>query len=67
MPNTPPYPATTIKFEAAPLKAGNEWRVVATYPTGEQEQIVGFANEAEAVAWIGSPQCLAWISARGYA
>jgi hypothetical protein len=66
MANAHPFPATTVKFEAAPLKLGAEWQVVATYPTDRREQIAGFKNEAEAITWIGSPQCLALIKARGY-
>jgi hypothetical protein len=60
-----PFPATTIKFEAV-LTAGNEWQVVATFPTGHKKQIGGFKSEAEAVTWIGSPRCLAWIKVPGY-
>lgn len=60
-----PFPATTVKFEAM-LKAGIEWQVVATYPTGQKEHIGGFMSEAEAVTWIGSPRCLAWIRVQGY-
>jgi hypothetical protein len=63
--SNPPFPATTIKFEAM-LKAGNEWQVVATFPTGQTKHIGGFKSEAEAVAWIGSPRCLAWIKVQGY-
>jgi hypothetical protein len=57
-----PLPATTIRFEAV-LTAGNEWQVVATFPTAQKKQIGGFKSEAEAVAWIGS---LAWIEVQGY-
>jgi hypothetical protein len=60
-----PRPATTIKFEAM-LAAGNEWQVVATFPTAQKKQISWFKSEAEAVAWIGSPRCLAWIKVQGY-
>jgi hypothetical protein len=60
-----PLPATTIKFEAI-LTAGNEWQVVATFPTAQKKQIGGFKSETEAVAWIGSPRCLAWIKVQGY-
>jgi hypothetical protein len=48
------------------LAAGNEWQVVATFPTAQKKQIGGFKSEAEAVAWIGSPRCLAWIKVQGY-
>jgi hypothetical protein len=60
-----PFPATTIIFEAM-LTAGNEWQVMATFPTGKTKHIGGFKGEAEAVAWIGSPRCLAWIKVQGY-
>jgi hypothetical protein len=63
--SNPPFPATTIKFEAM-LTAGNEWQVVATFPIGPKKEIGGFKSEAEAVAWIGSPRCLAWIKVQGY-
>jgi hypothetical protein len=66
MAKTPRFPATTVKFEAAPLDAGANWQLVATYPTGPKEQIGRFENEAEAVTWIGSPQCFAWIKVQGY-
>jgi hypothetical protein len=60
-----PFPATTIKFEAV-LTAENEWQVVATFPTAQKKQIGRFKSEPEAMAWIGSPRCLAWIKVQGY-
>lgn len=60
-----PFPATTIRFEAV-LKVENEWQVVATFPTGQKEHIAGFMSEAEAMTWIGSSGCLAWIKVQGY-
>jgi hypothetical protein len=42
-----PFPATTIIFEAM-LTAGNEWQVMATFPTGQTKHIGGFKGEAEA-------------------
>jgi hypothetical protein len=36
-----PLPATAIKFEAM-VTAGNEWQVVATFPTGQKKHIGGF-------------------------
>jgi hypothetical protein len=42
------FPATTIRFEAV-LTVGNEWQVVATFPTAQKKQIGGFKSEAEAV------------------
>jgi hypothetical protein len=58
-----PFPATAIRFEAV-LKVKNEWQVVATFP--QKQHIAGFKSEAEAVSWIGSPRCLAWIKVQGY-
>jgi hypothetical protein len=66
MANTPPIPATTIKFEAEPLTPRTAWRLLATLPTGQKEQIGEFETEIAAVAWIGSPRCLAWLKLRGY-
>jgi hypothetical protein len=60
------FPATIIKFEAVPLGPGTEWRVIATFAAGQKEQIGGFRSEAEAVAWIGGPGCMAWVKLRGY-
>jgi hypothetical protein len=59
-----PFPATAIRFEAV-LKVENEWQVVANFPTGQKQHIAGFTSEAEAVTWIGSPRCLAWIKGAG--
>ena len=59
------FPATAVKFEAM-LTAANEWQVVATLPTGQRQHIAGFKSEAEAMTWIGSPRCLAWIKVQGY-
>jgi hypothetical protein len=59
-----PFPATTIRFEAV-LKAANDWQAVATFPTGQKQNIGGFKSDAEAVAWIGSPRCVAWIKVQG--
>jgi hypothetical protein len=66
MANAPHFPATTVQFEATPLKVGTGWQVILTYPTDQKERISGFKNEAEALAWIGAPQCLELIKARGY-
>jgi hypothetical protein len=60
-----PLPATAIKFEAM-LRAGNEWQVLATFPTSQKKQMGGLKSEAEAVAWIGRPRCLAWTKVQGY-
>jgi hypothetical protein len=66
MADKPRFPATTIAFVAEPFGPGTKWRVIATLPTGQKEQVGEFKNEAEAVAWIGSPRCWAWIKLQGY-
>ncbi|MGO9683446.1 MAG: hypothetical protein ACLPTZ_12820 [Beijerinckiaceae bacterium] len=43
-----------IIFEPKPRKIGREWRVVATYPSGQKEHITGFASEGEAIEWLAS-------------
>jgi hypothetical protein len=59
-------PADKITLEPRPLKVGPEWHVVATYPMGGKEHIIGFRSEAEALAWMKSDRCAAWVKARGY-
>ncbi len=60
-----------IAFEPKPRRIGLEWRVIASYPSGQKEHITGFASEAEAVAWLESNSSQAWrvarLMARGYA
>ncbi len=53
-----------FEFEAKPLRIGLEWRVIATYPSGQKEQITGFASEAEAIGWLASKGSQAWRMAR---
>ena len=59
-----PLPATTIRFEVHPSQTGVEWHVTATFPTNQKEQIAGFKSETEALRWIGTAECLAWLKAR---
>jgi hypothetical protein len=59
-------PADKITLEPRPLKVGPEWHVVATYPMGSKEHITGFRSEAEALEWMKSDRCAAWVKARGY-
>jgi hypothetical protein len=62
----PREPETTITFEPLPIETDDGWRVAATFPDGRIEYVTGFMNEEAAVDWIGSPQYLEWIKARGY-
>jgi hypothetical protein len=64
--NCMPKSDPKITFEPRPLKVGTEWHVVATYPRGQKEHIAGFHSEAEAIEWIASESCQAWLRARGY-
>ena len=57
----------TMTFDPRPLKLGAEWHIVANYPTGQKEHIAGFHNEEEALDWLASDGCQAWLRARGYA
>ncbi len=56
-----------VTFDPKPRKIGSGWRVVATYPSGQQEYITGFKTEAEAIEWLASSRCQAWLKARSYA
>jgi hypothetical protein len=56
-----------VTFDSEPLKRGPEWYLVATYPSGQQEHITGFKTEADAIEWVASSRCQAWLKARGYA
>jgi hypothetical protein len=59
--------ALRVTFDPKPQRSGTGWYVVATYPDGRQEHILGFKTEAEAVEWLASSRCQAWLKARGYA
>ena len=59
--------ASKVIFDPKPLKSGTGWYVVATYRGGQQEHIPGFKTETEAVEWLASSRCHAWLKARGYA
>jgi hypothetical protein len=41
-------------------------RWLTTLPTGQKQQIGEFKDEGEAMAWIGSPSCWAWLKLQGY-
>jgi hypothetical protein len=56
-----------VTFDLRPVRSGTGWYVVATYPGSQQEHIPGFKTEAEAVEWLASGRCQAWLKARGYA
>jgi hypothetical protein len=55
-----------VTFDPRPIKVGSSWRVVATHPSGQQEHISGFHTDAEAIEWLSSNACAAWLRTRGY-
>jgi hypothetical protein len=62
-----PIAGTKITFDPKPLKIGTRWHIVATYhPSGQQEHITGFRDEAEAKEWLAGKGCQVWRKARGY-
>jgi hypothetical protein len=61
-----PKSADVITFDLKPLKVGEGWYIVVTYPGGMQEHIPGFHSEAEAEEWLAGKR-QAWLKARGYA
>jgi hypothetical protein len=59
-------PHQSIRINPQPVKAGNEWHVMALWPSGHPEEITGFESEAEARAWIAGDGAKAWLRSRGY-
>ena len=57
-----------LKFrpENGDIKIDQVWGVVATHPSGQQEHILGFHTEAEAIAWRVSQGCRARLRTSGY-
>jgi hypothetical protein len=49
-----------------PVRAANEWHVIAVWPSGHREQITGFKTEAEAREWINGDGAKTWLRGRGY-
>ena len=56
----------SVIFERNAIKIDQVWVVVATHPSGQQEHILGFHTEAEAMDWRVSQGCRAWLETRGY-
>ena len=61
-----PKSADKISFDLKPLKVGEGWYIVVTYPGGMQEHIPGFHSVAEAEVWLSSKGRQTWRRARGY-
>jgi hypothetical protein len=58
--------ADQITFDLKPLKVGEGWNIVVTYPSGMQEHIPGFHSVAEAEEWLAGKGRQSWLGARGY-
>ena len=56
----------TVTFDPRPVKTGASWQLIATHPSGHQEDIAGFHTETEAIDWLSSSACAAWLRTRGY-
>ena len=61
-----PKSAEKITFDLKPLKVGEGWYIVVTYPGGMQEHIPGFHSVAEAEVWLSGKGRQTWLRARGY-
>jgi len=61
-----PKSAEKITFDLKPLKVGEGWHIVVTYPGGMQEHIPGFHSVAEAEVWLSGKGRQTWLRARGY-
>jgi len=62
-----PKSANKVTFEPKPLKVGEGWQIVVTYPGGMQEHIPSFLGEQDAGEWLSGKGRQAWLKARGYA
>jgi len=58
-------PMPTVMLNPQPVKFGDEWYVVATYPNGQEERILGFKTEEAAKDWIANDS-KEWRRRRGY-
>jgi hypothetical protein len=52
--------ALKVKFDPTPFKIGSGWFVRVRLPNGDQTQISGFFNEAEAREWIAT-EAATWL------
>lgn len=41
--------------------------MIATHPSGQKEDVIGFHTEEEAKEWRKSNRCRAWLRTRGHA
>jgi hypothetical protein len=55
-----------VLFEKKARKVGRVWALIATHPSGQQEDVIGFHTEEEALEWRKSNGYRAWLRTRGY-
>ena len=55
-----------VLFDKKAQKIGEVWALIATHPSGQQEDVIGFHTEKEAKEWRKSNGCRAWLRTRGY-
>jgi hypothetical protein len=54
-----------IRFDYQPHRVGDEWHVMAIYPSGETEAITGFKSEQEASDWVNNDTLVnRWLRAK---
>jgi hypothetical protein len=58
--------ASKVEFAEAPQRLGGVWAWIATHPSGQQEEIVGFHTALEALEWRAGNGLRAWFRTRGY-
>jgi hypothetical protein len=55
-----------LVFDPKPIPVDRTWGFEMTLPDNERDLVSGFFSEAEALAWLASPQCDDWLQKRGY-
>jgi hypothetical protein len=63
----PVRPVNAVTFDQRPIRNGGTWALLAVHGlSGQREDVVGFHCAEEAIEWLGSNGCQAWLRARGY-
>jgi hypothetical protein len=57
--------AANIRFDVRPMKTGQTWMVVVTFPDRAEMQVTDFGTEADARKWIAN-ESQAWLRKLGY-
>ena len=55
-----------VLFEKKAQKIGRVWALIATHPSDQQEDVIGFHTEEGAKRWRKSDGYRAWLRTRGY-